>query len=219
MMGVVDRAAKYFGGHPKRQQALEKAISDTQPQYTKNKLQDLCRTRWAQRLDVLDTFQALMSPVFACLDIICTAGPSHWSTYSLTDARGLLLSITATDFICALVITNKYLGHLRALTCGLQAEAKGVLEAASEIDVVVHCKMFETTLTNTTTSDIMKSRKCSILWVLHHLCQGDKKTATTCLLMIHQHTTVAVSPCLWSIISSQNCIQGSALTIKRPCWD
>ena len=137
MIGVVDRATKYFGGHPKRQQALEKAISDTQLQSTKNRLHRLCRTRWVQRLGALETSQALMSSVVACLDIICTAGPSHWSTDALTDARGLLLSITAAYFICALVITNKYVGYLRALTCSLQTEAQDVVEAVSEIDVVV----------------------------------------------------------------------------------
>ena len=72
MVIVVDRAATYIGGHHKPQQALEKAINDTQPQSTKNKLYDLCRTRRVQRL----------------------------------------------------VITNKYIGYLRALTCSLQDESK-----------------------------------------------------------------------------------------------
>ncbi|KAI0229124.1 hypothetical protein LSAT2_020441, partial [Lamellibrachia satsuma] len=47
IMGV-DRAVEYFGGHIKRQRAMEKAISDTQPQSTKNKLHGLCRTRWPE---------------------------------------------------------------------------------------------------------------------------------------------------------------------------
>ena len=54
IMGV-DRAVEYFGGHIKRQRAMEKAISDTQPQSTKNKLHGLCRTRQVQRLDVPGT--------------------------------------------------------------------------------------------------------------------------------------------------------------------
>ena len=61
----------------------------------------------------------------------------HWSTDSLTVANGLLLAITASDFISALVITNKCLGYLRALTCSLQAEAKDVVQAVGDIDVVL----------------------------------------------------------------------------------
>ena len=68
----------------------------------------------------------------------CEDGPRAWSADSLTDAKGLLLSITASHFICALVITNKCLqGYLKALTSGLQKEAQDVVEAVAEIDNVV----------------------------------------------------------------------------------
>lgn len=137
MMGVVRRAGTFFDAHPKRQLALEKAINETQPAANKKKLGDLCRTRWVQRLDALEAFQQLHSSVVACMESICEAGPRYWSTDSVTDAKGLLLSITASDFISALVVTNKCLGYLRALTCSLQAEAKDVVQAVGEIDVVI----------------------------------------------------------------------------------
>ena len=48
MMGVVGRIYQYFAAHPKRQRGLEKAILDTQPASTVDKLKDICRTRWVQ---------------------------------------------------------------------------------------------------------------------------------------------------------------------------
>ena len=70
-----------------------------------------------------------------CMESICEEGPGKWSTDSLRDASGLLLAITASEFISALVVTNKCLGYLRALTCSLQAEAKDVVQAVGDIDV------------------------------------------------------------------------------------
>ena len=42
MMGVVGKVYQFFEAHPKRQRALEKAISDTQPASTVYKLKDMC---------------------------------------------------------------------------------------------------------------------------------------------------------------------------------
>lgn len=41
MMGVVGRVYQFFAAHPKRQRALEKAISDCQPSSTVHKLKDV----------------------------------------------------------------------------------------------------------------------------------------------------------------------------------
>ena len=133
MMDVVRRAGTFFYSHPKRQLALEKAIDKTEPEAKRKKLGDLCRTRWVQRLDALQTFQNMHLSVVTCMESICEEGPGKWSTDSLRDASGLLLAITAPEFISALVVTNKCLGYLRALTCSLQAEAKDV----GHIDVVL----------------------------------------------------------------------------------
>ncbi len=53
-----------------------------------------------------------------------------WSPDSITDATTLLLAITTTEFISALVITHKC---LRGLTVSLQEEAKDIVQAVSEI--------------------------------------------------------------------------------------
>ena len=74
--------------------------------------------------------------LIACLEGICDDGSSEWSADSLTDARGLLLTITTTDFLSALVITNSCISYLTALTSNLQAEAKDIIWATAEMDNV-----------------------------------------------------------------------------------
>ena len=136
MMGVVGRIYQFFAAHPKRQRALKKAISDTQPASTVHKLKDMCRTRWVQRIDAIHIFQSLHQSTVACMEAICTVGPGLWRPDSLTDARSLQLAITTTDFLCALVITNSCLKYLQALTSNLQAEAKDIVAGVKEINTV-----------------------------------------------------------------------------------
>ena len=57
-----------------------------------------------------------------------------WSSDSLTDASTLLLAITTTDFLSALVIACKSLDYLLGLTKSLRAEAKDIVEAITEVD-------------------------------------------------------------------------------------
>ena len=115
MMGTIDKLF-FYAAHPKQQKPLEKAIDDTQPESSIHKVKDLCRTRWVQCVRALQTFMILYPSIVACLEGICHEGSSEWSADSLTDARGLLLTITTTDFLSALVITNSCISYLTALT-------------------------------------------------------------------------------------------------------
>ena len=108
MMGVVGRMYQFFDAHPRRQRALEEAIMTTQPDSAVLEVKDRC-TRWVQRIDALQVFTYLHPSTVACMERICDDGARLWSTDSLTDARGLQLAITTTDFISALVITNSRL--------------------------------------------------------------------------------------------------------------
>ena len=96
------------------------------------KLKDLCRTRWIERIEALDRIKKLYSSI-ACFENISVEGSRMWSLDSVTDASTLLLVITGTEFINALVITNECLQYLRVLTTSLQEEAKDIVQAVSEI--------------------------------------------------------------------------------------
>ena len=136
IMGVIERVYQFFAAHPKRQTALEKAISDTHPTSKVHKLKDMCRTRWIQRIDAIQVFKSLHQCTVTCMEGNRNDGPGFWTPDALTDARSLQLAMTTTDFICAVVITNSCLKYLQALTLSLQAQVKDIVTTVNEIDNV-----------------------------------------------------------------------------------
>ena len=76
------------------------------------------------------------SSIVACFESISAEGPHKWSPESLTDASTLLVAITTTDFVSALVITNECLYYLLGLTRNLQQEAKDIVQAVSEVETL-----------------------------------------------------------------------------------
>jgi hypothetical protein len=70
------------------------------------------------------------------MENISTEGLREWSSDSVTDATTLLLAVSTTGFISALVITTACLQHLLGLTHSLQAEEKDIVQAVSEINSV-----------------------------------------------------------------------------------
>ncbi len=97
----------------------------------------MCRTRWIQRIDAIDVFQSLYKSIIACFESICTDGPRMWSSDSILDAQCLQLSITTMKFICAHVVTIVCLKHFHALTLSLQTEAKDLIAAVNDVDIVI----------------------------------------------------------------------------------
>lgn len=136
MIGVVNRLSTFFFSHPKRQKKLEEAIQNTQPESLVHKLKDLCRTRWIERIDALYRIVKLHPSIVACFESISSEGSSMWSKDSLIDASTLLLAITSTEFISALVITHECMQYLSGLTTSLQMEAKDIIQAVSEVSTL-----------------------------------------------------------------------------------
>ena len=128
-MNIVGKVYFFFDAHPKRQKKIEDAITNTQPSSTINKLKDLCRTRWVQRLDAFTVFSSLYQSVLVCLESICHDGLGSWSSDSITDASTLRHAITSTDFIASFVITNSSLQYLHPLTLNLQGSSTDIIQA------------------------------------------------------------------------------------------
>ena len=116
----------FFFAHPKRQKKVEEAIQNTQPESNVLKLKDLCRTRWVERIDALDRVKRLHSSIVACFESISDEGSCLCYSDAVTDACTLLVAITTTEFISALVITNECLHYFLGLTRSLQQEAKDI---------------------------------------------------------------------------------------------
>lgn len=137
MIGVVNRVSLFFHAHPKRQRKLEEAINTTTATSSVHKLKDMCRTRWVERIDALQRFKALFSSIVSCFEAISFEGSALWSADSLTDTSTLLVAITKTEFVSALVIMSNSLNCLLPLTKSLQAESKDIVKAVQEIGNLV----------------------------------------------------------------------------------
>ena len=124
MIGVVSDCPSSFFTHLKHQKKLEEAIQNTQPESNVLKLKDICRTRWIERIDALDRIKKLYSSIVVCFENISAEGSHLWSPDLVTDASTLLLVITRTEFISALVITNECLQYLRSLTTAFKRRLK-----------------------------------------------------------------------------------------------
>ena len=122
----------FFSAHAKWQRKLEETIENSWIEVNIHKLKDLCRTRWIERVDALNRFQYLYPSIVACLETIKQEN-RKWSSDSMTDASVLLFAIAITEFICAIVISVKCLQYRLGLTCSLQAEAKDIVAAVSEV--------------------------------------------------------------------------------------
>ena len=122
MMGTMEKVWLFFEGHPKRQVKLEEAVTKIAPETNHMKLKNMCRTRWVQRLDALETFCELLSSIISCFESICEGGSKCWSKDSLTDAGMLLLAITQAYFPVALIITRHILSYVRGITVSLEVK-------------------------------------------------------------------------------------------------
>ena len=74
-----------FFCHPKRQMALERAISQTQPESSVHKLKDLCRTRWVQRIDDFEVFCSYYQSTVTCLESSDFQAPAACTLADLDD--------------------------------------------------------------------------------------------------------------------------------------
>ena len=138
------------------------------------------------------------------MECIATEGSSKWTPDSLTDASTLLLALTTTGFLSALVIASTCLNYLLALTRSLQAEAKDIVEAMSEISHV------KTALRNIRENvDVYhgewfaKVERMCDRWVLSHRCLEFVDVSITermFLLRLLVNTIAASSPYPFSTI-------------------
>ena len=104
--------------HPARIECVEAQRS------LKNKIDE-----WIDALN----HNKIFTSIVACFANISAEGSRMWSPDSVTDASTLLLVLTRTEFISALVITNECLYYPRDLTMSLQEQAKDIVQAVSEI--------------------------------------------------------------------------------------
>ena len=135
MMGPADSIARFFKNSPKRQVALEMVICDMSGGNgsKRQKLKEMCRTRWVECLDAFEVFVQLYASVAKCLEEISV------TNLSVSDARSMYLGMTDFEFIVALVTAKNVMAYSKTLTTGLQGRGIDVVNAYEHVMVVTKC--------------------------------------------------------------------------------
>ena len=136
LAGNVTEVANFFNYSPKRQRLFEKVIDVNQTESHRQKLHDLCRTRWIERHLAYETFTELYQSIVDTLDVMLHEadnaeqyGQWCWDRESLTKANGLYHVIRSFDFLMALTVTSNALASVRPLSVKLQKKSQDIVRA------------------------------------------------------------------------------------------
>ena len=104
MMQTADSISRFFKYSPKRQLSLEKWIDDVLQGEKRQKLKEMCWTRWVERHEAFKIFIDLFPPTVSCLEEITHASGDSWNREIPNDAQSFLLAISQFTFIVVLVL-------------------------------------------------------------------------------------------------------------------
>ena len=150
MIGIINEVYLFFHLSPKRQRFLELVLHVCAPGNRISKLKGLCKTRWTERHDCLETFHALYEYIFTTLHAMLESheypaiedaggdkGSWSWDTSTRIKAVGLKDSLKDGSNILALVTLLNGLDPLRGLSAKLQKRDADVVDAYKLIDTAV----------------------------------------------------------------------------------
>jgi Domain of unknown function (DUF4371)/hAT family C-terminal dimerisation region len=136
MMGTLTELCIFFKYSPKRHKRLQDMITRLCPETTRQKLVDLCKTRWVARHDALEVFGTLYVAVVETLYDIMD-NPNLWNQESLSKANSIKLSITQFDFLLAFIVCRNVLRYIQPLTVSLQRRTIDICAAMQEVKTVI----------------------------------------------------------------------------------
>ena len=94
----------------------------------KTKLVDVCRTRWVDRVQGLDTFQELFVPLFRTLEEMNENENREYVPALVAEASSCLGNVSRFDFIVTLVITRHLLDSTLSVTQLMQGKSIDIMD-------------------------------------------------------------------------------------------
>lgn len=116
----------FFDGSPKRMEVLRKQINEIMPNCRKERVQQICPTRWVDRHRTLTSFMELYIPIINALQFL-------YEMENDVNAEDLLNGITTFEAIFALHLSTMVAAKLKHLAIILQAESNDFISAHNEI--------------------------------------------------------------------------------------
>nr|XP_047129330.1 52 kDa repressor of the inhibitor of the protein kinase-like [Hydra vulgaris] len=117
----------FFNYSENRQKFLEGSILEREPQTHKKKLKDICRTRWIERIDGLNTFLEHYLSIFHALCIMASP-ESSVNKDTQNKSSTFLNSIGTFHFVFTLVVTTRVFDFTLPVTRLLQSKTIDILD-------------------------------------------------------------------------------------------
>ena len=138
LIGIIKEISYFFNLSPKRQQFLEDVKKLFDVDITKEKLTDVCLTRWVAQIDGLVVFETFFTIIVYALEKMKdNANPDiHFNDDISTKTSNLYKSCYNFDFAIALVITRSILSYTLVVTELLQKKSNDILQAYQLIESV-----------------------------------------------------------------------------------
>lgn len=150
MIDTINEVFLFFSLSPKRQRFLERVLDVCAPENRIYKLKGLCKTRWTERHDCLETFHALYEFIFTAIHAMVEPGAYpqiveaggdavtwSWDATTRTRAEGLKKTMQNGSSIISLSTLLYGLDPLKGLSTKLQKRDMDVVAAYKHIDTVI----------------------------------------------------------------------------------
>lgn len=132
MLDALKQLGLFFKYSPKRSRRLEMAIAtantNLQDKIPKSKFHVFCETRWVEKHTTLRDFNQMYEPMLECLEAIGGL-ETGWDTKAVTEAHGLLMKITESNFIMCFQTVLHMFGYVTGLCSKLQGSSLDIVEA------------------------------------------------------------------------------------------
>ena len=124
MMEKVKAISDFFRNSEQRQLVFEKYVDQFNPESSKNKLKDVCRTRWVERIDGLEMFVSLYSSIWNSLNDMRQDISLSRNYQTKQDAFRLFKDVDDFDFIINLIVVYRIFDITLDATILLQSRKK-----------------------------------------------------------------------------------------------
>ena len=138
LMGIIKEISYFFNLSQKRKQFLKDVQKLFDVDATKEKLIDVCLTRWVAQSDGLVVFETFFTIIVYALEKMKdNANPDiHFNDDTITKASNLYKSCYNFDFVVALVMTRSILLYTAAVTELLSKKSNDILQAYQLVESV-----------------------------------------------------------------------------------
>lgn len=135
-MGTIEKVYTFFNT-PKRQQVLQHQVQLLFPESRRDRMKQMCPTRWIQRHDSVMVMVQLLKPVHSALQEI-----SLWKDKESSSGAFVLLSALAqSQFVISLFSVEKLLGYSLPLSKILQLENSDLAFAMDNAEETISCQI------------------------------------------------------------------------------